>query len=84
MTHEVMRSFMNPRKLEWKGNSNASRLLNPSAEANGSANGQEEKPSAAGKDGRGTKGERKAAKLAAKKAGQIPTRQKPEEASEQS
>ena len=76
VSDEVMRSFMVPRKLEFKGNPNpkGKPVLEAEAETNGVA-------AAAGEttqrtDGRGTKGERKAAKLAEKKAQKLAMREK--------
>lgn len=85
VSYEVMREFMTPRKLVFGGNPNfpglASDMVGPgvsngvlgkSSAANGE--GGEAKSASAvppsGKEGRGTKGERKAAKLAEKKAQQ--------------
>lgn len=72
VTHEVMRSFMAyPRVLEYRGNPNLPMAEIGVPTKDGSVNGvaaAEEKATAGGKDGRGTKGERKAAKLAEKMA----------------
>ena len=82
VTHEVMRSFTTPRKLEYGGNPHMEKIAPVLVEANGvvadgaAADGGEK---AAGKDGRGTKGERKAAKLAAKKEEKMAIRQKEQE-----
>lgn len=78
---EIMRSYMNPRKLEFQGNPNPTQ---PQAPAASETNGEKEDGAAdgdksGGKDGRGTKGERKAAKLAEKKAEKLAQRQKPAE-----
>ncbi|KAK3707860.1 tryptophan--tRNA ligase [Vermiconidia calcicola] len=72
ITHEVMRTYTTPRKMEYGGNP---RVKASPSEANGSLT-ETPAAAAAGKDGRGTKGERKAAKLAAKKEGKLPVRQK--------
>ncbi|KJY01755.1 tryptophanyl-trna synthetase like protein [Zymoseptoria brevis] len=70
VTDEIMRSYMVQRKLEFKGNPSPTQLAaaptKPANEANGSVEG--EKEGAGSKDGRGTKSERKLAKLAEKKA----------------
>ena len=77
VTHEVMRSFMAPRKLQYKGKADAATPgafgTSASAQTNGTADPH---AAAAGKEGRGTKGERKAAKLAEKKAEKLALRQK--------
>nr|OQO20060.1 hypothetical protein B0A51_13991 [Rachicladosporium sp. CCFEE 5018] len=65
VTDEVMRGFMQPRKLEFKGNPSPTKPAASAVEDAGAANGEAKE---GGKDGRGTKGERKAAKLAEKKA----------------
>lgn len=68
VTHEIMRSYMNPRKLEFAGNPSPTKPAAPAgAKADDAASGEGDKAASGGKDGRGTKGERKAAKLAAKK-----------------
>jgi tryptophanyl-tRNA synthetase len=65
VTYETMREFTRPRLLEYKGNPNPTQAKSaPLAEKGGAG---DEKP-AAREDGRGTKGERKAAKLAEKLA----------------
>lgn len=84
VTHEVMRSYMRPRKLEFGGNPNPTRPRNGSVKANGTTNGVATAPgdslaAASGKGERGTKGERKAAKNAAKKEEKLATRQKTED-----
>lgn len=67
VTHEVMRAYMTPRKLEFSGNPSASKPAPVATGAEKAVDG--EAGSAAGReDGRGTKGERKAAKLAEIKA----------------
>jgi tryptophanyl-tRNA synthetase len=76
VSHEVLRSFTRPRKLTYGGNPNLSAPMVPVVDeeqvvANGSAGEK-----AAGKDSRGTKGERKAAKLAEKKAEKMAMREK--------
>ena len=82
VTHEVMREFTKPRKMEYGGNPHLEEVAPVPAEVeaatangvpNGSADGAEK---AVGKDGRGTKGERKAAKAAEKKAEKMAMRQK--------
>ena len=76
VSEEVMRSFMTPRKLEYKGNPNPKGPKEePKAETNGVA-AADAAPKAEGKDGRGTKGERKAAKMAEKKAQKLAMREK--------
>lgn len=65
VTHETMRQFMTPRKLEFKGNPNPTK---PPPATNGAAATDGSADKSAGKDGRGTKGERKALKDAEKKA----------------
>lgn len=81
VTWEVMRSYMKPRKLEFQGNPNPTQpQASATAEANGEkANGAVDGEKPGGKDGRGTKGERKAAKLAEKQAEKLARRQKPTE-----
>jgi tryptophanyl-tRNA synthetase len=65
VTYETMREFTRPRKMEYKGNPNPTQAkAAPLAET--SAAGAD--APAAREDGRGTKGERKAAKLAEKLA----------------
>lgn len=66
VTHEVMRSFMTPRKLEFQGNPNPTQPKQ--TEATQKNNGEAAEAAAPREDGRGTKGERKAQKLAEKKA----------------
>jgi len=79
VTHETMREYMRPRKLEYQGNPSPTKPQGaPTAEGattNGTAADGEK---AAGKDGRPTKGERKAAKVAEKKAEKLALRQKPD------
>ncbi|KAF2482787.1 hypothetical protein BDY17DRAFT_317343 [Neohortaea acidophila] len=84
VTHEVMRQYMTPRKLEFAGNPNATRPSAKEEAVNGSENGTAPaaEASAASKDGRGTKGERKAAKLAAKKDQKLASRPKADDAAE--
>ncbi|KAK5133765.1 hypothetical protein LTR08_007415 [Meristemomyces frigidus] len=77
VTHEEMRAYMKPRKLEYSGNPSPKNPKTAPAAGNGAA----EEDGAAEKkgDGRGTKGERKAAKLAAKKEEKLAERlKKPE------
>ena len=80
VTHEVMREYMRPRRLEYRGNPAPTKPQSAAPTAEGGAattNGAAaEGDKAAGKDGRGTKGERKAAKLAEKKAEKLALRQK--------
>ncbi|TKA30663.1 hypothetical protein B0A50_02383 [Salinomyces thailandicus] len=68
VTDEVMREYMRPRRLEYAGNPTPTRPAAPAQEA-GASNGalDGEKTGTAGKEGRLTKGERKALKVAAKK-----------------
>lgn len=75
VTHEVMRSFMCPRLLEFGGNRNPSQKQADAggAKSNGIVNGKAEDEEAGaadatGKEGRGTKSERKQAKMAEKLA----------------
>ncbi|KAK4626508.1 Tryptophan--tRNA ligase, cytoplasmic [Fulvia fulva] len=62
VTDEVMREFMKPRKLEFKGNPNPT---HPMSEVKSEANGPAEK--VVREDGKLTKGQRKEQKLAEKK-----------------
>ncbi|KAK5168150.1 tryptophan--tRNA ligase [Saxophila tyrrhenica] len=87
VTDEVMRKFTTPRKLVFGGNPNhggkASDQVpgvfgNAGQKANDSA-AEGDKAAPGGKDGRGTKGERKAAKLAEKKAEKLALRPKKED-----
>ncbi|GAB7358855.1 hypothetical protein MBLNU230_g4078t1 [Neophaeotheca triangularis] len=64
VTHEVMREFMRPRKLEFKGNPNP--LKPKTEETSGTADGAEGGEKRA--DGKLTKGQRKELKIAEKKA----------------
>lgn len=77
VSHDTMREFMRPRKLVYAGNPNPTRP-GPTAPASsdGVAADDAGGDPAAGKDGRGTKGERKAAKLAEKKAEKLALRDK--------
>jgi tryptophanyl-tRNA synthetase len=65
VTHETMRSFMHPRKLEYTGNPSPTK---PAASASSTAVNGDDGEKAGRDDGRGTKGERKAAKIAEAKA----------------
>lgn len=79
VTDELMREFMRPRKLEFQGNPHPTEAAvrgKGESVANGVSEGGEKKER---KDGRGTKGERKLEKLAAKKAEKFAMRQKGEE-----
>ena len=69
---EAMRTFMRPKKLEYAGNPNPTKPV-PAAPA---ANGGEGSANAPREDGRGTKSERKMAKLAAQKAEKLALREK--------
>jgi tryptophanyl-tRNA synthetase len=80
VTYEAMRSFMRPRKLVYGGNPHLQAPAVPvvdegtdGAVANGAPVGGEK---VAGKEGRGTKGERKAAKMAEKKEKKLADRTK--------
>ena len=78
VTLKTMREFTRPRKLEYGGNPNIQVSAVPTveegkADTNGTADGEEK---SGGKDGRGTKGERKAAKLAEKKQQKLAERSK--------
>ena len=71
VTHENMREFMRPRRLEYRGNPSPKKAggfeqaaKDLASQTNGAVDGEKKES----KDGRGTKGERKAAKLAEKKA----------------
>ncbi|KAK3061500.1 tryptophan--tRNA ligase, partial [Teratosphaeriaceae sp. CCFEE 6253] len=77
ISDEIMRQYMRPRRLEFGGNPNPTKPASTGAAAgaDGSAvNGGAEGEKAARDDGRGTKGERKAAKLAEKKAQKLAQR----------
>lgn len=79
VTEEVMRSYMRPRKLEYKGNPNPQAPRKEDKKPEPEANGVPKEDDAAkseGKEGRGTKGERKAAKMAEKKAQKLAMREK--------
>ncbi|KAK4900906.1 tryptophan--tRNA ligase [Elasticomyces elasticus] len=90
VSEEMMRGYMTPRKLEFKGNPSPTKPRAPVAAASTAENGGEaaangasaevdgEKGAATREDGRGTKGERKAAKLAEKKAMKMAERPKEE------
>lgn len=65
VTDTLMREYMTPRKLEFKGNPNPTAPAGAAEE--GVATEDNNADDAGEKSGRGTKGERKAAKLAAKK-----------------
>ena len=78
VTHEEMRAYMKPRKLEYAGNPSPKqpKAAPVDAATNGATN---EDATEKKSDGRGTKGERKAAKLAEKKAEKMAERlKKPE------
>ena len=79
VTHEVMRNFMKPRKLEYVGNPSPTKPASAPTAKDEEANGVASEEKAGGKDGRGTKGERKAAKMAAKKEEKLAMRGKQEE-----
>lgn len=85
VTHEVMREFTRPRKMQYGGNPHLAKVTPvPAGPGAANANGVPTGPvdgaeKSAGKDGRGTKGERKAAKLAAKKDEKMAVRQKDKE-----
>lgn len=80
VSHEVMRSFMGPRKMEYRGNPNPTQVAQAEdTKANGSADGAVDGEKAVRSDGKGTKGERKAAKLAAKKEEKLVMRQQKDE-----
>jgi tryptophanyl-tRNA synthetase len=70
---EAMRNFMRPKKLEYTGNPNPTKPVPAAPAANAAGEGGE---AAAREDGRGTKGERKAAKIAAAKAEKLALREK--------
>lgn len=83
VSYETMREFTTPRKLVFGGNPNfpglasdmvglgvSNGVLEKAGDANAGKNAEDSGSAAAGKDGRGTKGERKAAKLAEKRAQQ--------------
>lgn len=77
VSHEVMTEYMIPRKLDFTGNPHPTKPAGaPVSSAPNGAAADGEKAAAAGKDGRGTKGERKAAKNAAKKEEKLASRQK--------
>lgn len=73
VTDEIMREFMTPRKLEFKGNPNSTAPAAP-AQENSEASGEKKVESNRGT----TKGERKAAKIAEKKAEKMALREKTE------
>ena len=85
VTHEVMREFTRPRRLEYGGNPHIANVaaaleVGADASANGVPNGEGDgAEKVLRKDGKGTKGERKAAKLAEKKAEKLAMRQKEQE-----
>ncbi|KAK3663917.1 tryptophan--tRNA ligase [Elasticomyces elasticus] len=88
VSDETMRAYMTPRKLEFAGNPNPTRPRQAAVAAAGTnggvvaggADGGEagEEGKGVREDGRGTKGERKAAKLAEKKALKMAERPKEE------
>ncbi|KAM0712121.1 hypothetical protein Q7P37_011215 [Cladosporium fusiforme] len=71
----AMREFMRPKKLEYAGNPNPKKPVPAAPAAAGENAGEAAAPR---EDGRGTKGERKAAKLAAQKAEKLALREKKE------
>jgi tryptophanyl-tRNA synthetase len=73
---EAMRSFMRPKKLEYAGNPNPTKPV-PAAPA-AAAGGEGEGEGAGREDGKLTKGERKALKIAAQKAEKLALREKKE------
>jgi len=81
VTHEVMREFMQPRKLEYKGNPNPTKpvvktpAMQKGVDGEKTEDGEREE---GGKEGKMTKGERKAAKIAEKKAEKLALREKKE------
>jgi len=83
VTDEVLRTFTRPRKLEFAGNPNPTQPLSEQGAAGSEANGSASAPAKVEReDGRGTKGERKAAKLAEKNAAKLALRQKGGEGAE--
>jgi len=74
---EAMRSFMRPKKLEYAGNPNPTKPV-PAAPAAANAVGEGEGEGAGREDGKLTKGERKALKIAAQKAEKLALREKKE------
>lgn len=74
VTHEVMREFMRPRKLEYQGNPNPTKPVGKTP-ATEKEDGEKE-DGEGGKEGKMTKGERKAAKIAEKKAEKLAMREK--------
>ena len=75
---EAMRSFMRPKKLEYAGNPNPTKPV-PAAPAAANAGGEGGEGEGAGReDGKLTKGERKALKIAAQKAEKLALREKKE------
>ena len=86
VTPDIMRAFMRPRKLQYVGNPHATHARledgGPGAATAEDRASSEIPDKPTGKDGRGTKGERKAAKIAEKKAEKLALREKQSDAAE--
>ena len=76
ITWDIMRQYTRPRKMDYRGNPNATQPTPSAAEANGKPDDAADGEKTARADGRGTKGERKAAKIAAQKEAKLANRHK--------